>query len=77
MESELKSLMMSKADPPKVAGLSRFFKCGPGQYGDGDVFLGIKVPDTRAIVRDCWIRTAPSSTILPAMEGQYGSDASE
>lgn len=54
MESELKLLMMSKSDPSEVAGLSRFFKCGPGQYGEGDIFLGIKVPVTRAVVRECW-----------------------
>jgi len=44
----------AQRDPEKVAGLSRFFKTGPGQYGYGDQFLGIKVPTTRAIVKECW-----------------------
>ena len=43
-----------KADPGQVAGLARFFKTGPGQYGEGDKFLGIKVPVTREVVRRCW-----------------------
>ena len=46
--------MLSKADAAQVAGLSRFFKTGPGQYGEGDRFLGIKVPVTRSVVRNCW-----------------------
>lgn len=31
--------MTAHADPAQVAGLSRFFKTGPGQYGEGDKFL--------------------------------------
>lgn len=46
--------MLSRRDESQVAGLMRFFKTGPGQYGEGDKFLGIKVPVTRAVVKECW-----------------------
>ena len=39
------------ADPEKAKILQRFFKTGPGQYGEGDVFAGITVPVTRKLVR--------------------------
>ncbi|HET7221510.1 MAG TPA: DNA alkylation repair protein [Vicinamibacterales bacterium] len=45
--------LRAHAVPAQVAILQRFFKTGPGQYGAGDRFIGVKVPGVRAVCRDC------------------------
>jgi len=46
---ELRNELKRKQNPDKGGILQRFFKTGPGQYGEGDVFWGLSVPETRAI----------------------------
>lgn len=43
--------MTSLYDEKQSVQLSKFFKTGKGEYGEGDKFLGIKVPVTRSIVK--------------------------
>ncbi len=47
----LSAALRSHADPAKARQLARFFKTGPGQYAEGDRFLGIVVPVLRTIAR--------------------------
>ncbi|MDE5793248.1 MAG: DNA alkylation repair protein [Muribaculaceae bacterium] len=50
---EIEEVMIGLGDEAKAKHLMRFFKCAPGQYGYGDKFLGIKVPETRSLVKEC------------------------
>ena len=52
--NQLQNKLLQHADEAQAAHLSRFFKTGPGEYGEGDKFLGIKVPVTRSVVKECW-----------------------
>lgn len=49
--SSLRQALHAQANPDKARVLSGFFKTGPGHYGEGDQFLGVTVPQLRALVR--------------------------
>lgn len=57
-------------DGVQAAHLMRFFKTGKGEYGEGDRFLGIRVPATRAIVKE-WKNKVCLEDISPLIDSQW------
>lgn len=51
---EIISYMESLRDEKQREVLLGFFKTGEGEYGEGDDFLGMKVPQTREVVKMAW-----------------------
>ena len=61
---QARATLRAAANPATARVLQRFFKTGPGQYGAGDVFLGVKVPATRALAKRCRAVSLPDALEL-------------
>jgi 3-methyladenine DNA glycosylase AlkD len=65
----IRAELKSSADPAKALVLARFFKTGPGDYGEGDKFYGIVVPKIRDIVKEH--PDTPEREVLKLLRSEY------
>ena len=49
---DVKQKLNALASPDVAKSSVRFFKTGPGQYGEGDIFIGVNVPTLRTLSRE-------------------------
>lgn len=61
--------LRSIANPVMAQVSQKFFKTGAGQYGEGDIFLGIKVPALRALAKT--FRGATTGTIAALLQSEF------
>jgi 3-methyladenine DNA glycosylase AlkD len=61
--------LRAAATPDKATVLARFFKTGPGQYGEGDRFLGVTVPEQRGIAKQA--RDLPFTEVEKLLGSPY------
>lgn len=49
---EIRKRLQKAANPEKAKLLQRFFKTGAGEYGEGDLFIGVQIPFLRTLVKE-------------------------
>ncbi len=60
---DIEAVLLSMEDPVRAEHIKRFFKTGPGGYGEGDTFIGLSNPQVRLVVKEAWKSTSLSEAV--------------
>jgi 3-methyladenine DNA glycosylase AlkD len=66
----IEQALIRQQNPADALFLQRFFKTGVGEYGEGDLFLGIRNPQTRAVAKD-YYKEATIDDIAALLSSQW------
>jgi 3-methyladenine DNA glycosylase AlkD len=69
---DVQSALRQLADPERAKNSAWFFKTGPGQYGEGDRFLGIRVPAQRKVAH--LFRQLPLQQVARLLDSPFHED---
>ncbi len=67
--TEIRARLQKLGNKEKALFLKRFFKTGPGEYAEGDILLGIRVPDIRKLVKEYQALTVQD--VLPLLRSPF------
>lgn len=54
---DIEAILLSMADERQARQQLRFFKTAKGEYGEGDMFIGLRNPQVRMVVKEAWKET--------------------
>lgn len=72
MVKEIQKRLIELSDPQIAAHSQRFFKTGPGEYGEGDIFRGIRVPVQRKVAKA--FKDVSVATAIELLHSKYHED---